>query len=95
MTVLAAVLYLPNWYLLVRPLCGATFSEYSQQLFVPIALAIVAGAVGYFAADRFAQDVTRLAVGGFFGSATYLSVSWYFNRSWFVAVAELVGRRVV
>jgi O-antigen/teichoic acid export membrane protein len=36
MTGLMAILFVPGWYVLIRPSCGATLGEYLIQLFVPL-----------------------------------------------------------
>jgi len=92
-TLVAALLYVPNWYFLVRPLCGANFGEYTVQVAVPLGLSLVSGLIGYLGAQPFVNDLPRLAMGGLFGGVTYLAGSWYFNRSWVAAITELLGRR--
>lgn len=93
MTMLAAVVYLPNWYFLVHPLCGAKLGEYTAQLAVPLAISLVAGLAGYLAATPFDASLVRLAIGGCAGAVIYLGFSWILNRRWSLAMLELVGWR--
>ena len=95
MTLLALLLYVPNWYFLVRPLCGAKFGEYTEQLAVPLALSLVSGLTGYLGAQPFVNDLPRLAMGGLCGGLTYFAGSWYFNKSWVAAIRELLGRKAL
>lgn len=92
MTILAALLYVPNWYFLVRPLCGAEFGEYTRQVAVPLGLSLVAGLAGYIGAAPFVNDLPRVAAGGIVGGITYVAMSSYFNRTWVAAMRELLVR---
>lgn len=83
--------YTPNWYFLVRPLCGAKYSEYSVQFAVPLAISLVAGLAGYLGANPFATDLVRLVAGGLAGGLVYIGLSWYLNRVWVEAMMELLG----
>lgn len=87
----ALLLYVPNWYFLVRPLCGAKFGEYTVQLAVPLGLSLASGLAGYFSAQLAVNDLARLAIGMLAGGAVYLGLSWRLNRTWADAMMELVG----
>lgn len=93
MTLVAGLLYVPNWYFLVRPLCGANLGEYTVQVAVPLGLSLVSGLAGYFSAQLFVNDLARLAMGGLAGGAVYLGLSWRLNRAWAGAMIELIGMR--
>lgn len=93
MAVLAVLIYLPNWFFLVRPLCGAQLGEYTYQLAVPFFIALLAGLAGYVAATPFDHAIPRLLAGGACGAAVYLGTSWVLNRPWSLAMLELVDRR--
>lgn len=85
--------YLPNWFFLVRPLCGAGLGEYSIQLAVPLVLSLVAGVLGYTVAEFFGPNLYRLIIGVFTGTASYFFLSYFFNNSWFQAMGELISSR--
>jgi lipopolysaccharide exporter len=92
-TSLAIIGYWPNWYFLVRPLCGSGFKEYSSHILTPLAIS-AATAIGVNIAIYFFQsDLIRLAVGVPIGIAQYLGLSKYFNGIWLSAMSELVGYR--
>jgi O-antigen/teichoic acid export membrane protein len=92
---------LPNWYFLVRPLCGARFGEYFRTLAVPLALALLAGAAALAAVSLpvaglgvdLGGALPRLAAGLAVGAAAYWGLCLVFNREWTNAVLELLGRR--
>jgi O-antigen/teichoic acid export membrane protein len=92
MTSLMAGLYLPMWYFLVRPSCGATLIEYSLQQFIPFTLSLMAGIIGYMAAGMTSNLVARLLVGLVLGGFIYIGLSWLFNRVWVNAMMELIGK---
>lgn len=91
MAILALLLYVPNWYFLVRPLCGAGLAEYTAQVAVPLGLSLIAGFAGYLGAYFFASDLARLATGLTLGGVAYLRLSRHYNRSWAEAMTELIG----
>ncbi|MGV8934670.1 MAG: MOP flippase family protein [Gallionellaceae bacterium] len=92
MTGLMAFLFVPGWYFLIRPSCGATLGEYSMQLFVPLVLSIIAGIASYSAVAMLDNQVARLMMNLVIGMLIYLGLSWLFNRVWLDAVMELVGK---
>jgi O-antigen/teichoic acid export membrane protein len=94
MTGLGIVGYWPNWYFLVRPLCGAGLGEYTKQLAVPLILSAIAGAVALLGASMFEGNLLRLIAGTASGALIYLVASWKFNRAWVNAVMELAGKVV-
>lgn len=89
MTTLAIVGYWPNWYFLVRPLCGARLGEYSLQMAVPLVLSLIACATGLLAASLFGGNVSRLIVGTLSGALVYLAASTKYNKEWLFAMNEL------
>jgi len=93
MTALGVLGYWPNWYFLVRPLCGAKLGEYSMQMVVPLILSIIAGVAGYLSASLFVDDLLRIIIGVSVGCLIYFSLSWRFNRVWVDVMMELVAGR--
>lgn len=93
MASLMGALYLPNWYFLVLPLCGARLWEYSRQLGAPLIVSFLAGVTAYVAASLSLNSLARLFLGGFAGVCSYLILSWYFNRDWIEAMLELLGKK--
>jgi O-antigen/teichoic acid export membrane protein len=95
MTGLVVAGYWPNWYFLVRPLCGARFGEYALQMLVPLIISIVGGTVGYVCANLFVGDLPRLMTGMILGGLVYIGLSLWFNRIWIEAMKELVAARSI
>jgi O-antigen/teichoic acid export membrane protein len=94
MSVYMGLLYLPNWWFLVRPLCGATLREYTQAVGVPLAISALAGTCAYAAVIPISGSVARLVLGITIGAIVYLAVSYRWNRPWFAAMIEMIGYRI-
>lgn len=94
MTALGIIGYWPNWYFMVRPLCGAGLNEYSVQVIVPLIISLMANLLGYISAMPLEGNLIRLIVGLLVGGLTHLLFCWYFNREWVMAIIELSGKRV-
>lgn len=80
----------PNWLLLVRPLCGAGFVEYFMQIGKPLLAAILATIAGYAAAYAIEGNIVRLVIGCSVGLVAYLVLSYSINRNWLLAMSELL-----
>ena len=94
LAMLSVLAFWPNWYFLIRPLCGAGFGEYSIHLATPLILSSCAGLVGYCTAYLLDGNLLRLTIGVSVGGLVYLGLSWRFNRVWINAMIELLeGRR--
>lgn len=90
MAALMFILYWPNWYFQVRPLCGAEIGEYFLQTLIPFVVAAIAGSCGRVISLEFVGDFLRLLVGGTSGMIVYMYLSWKFNRVWVDAMKELL-----
>jgi O-antigen/teichoic acid export membrane protein len=89
---MAVVLAVPGWYVLVRPLCGAGFTEYFQQLLTPLMVGLLSSSIAYVAISPFGDIGVRLGLGLSIGGLSYLILSRLFNRIWYEAMAELLRR---
>lgn len=81
---------LPQWLILIRPLCGAGFVEYFKQLAIPFVISALAAVAGFLAAMPFEAAVLRLGAGIIAGGPIYLVLSRWLNRTWFAAITELL-----
>lgn len=79
---LAVAALLSNWYVLVRPLCGAACGEYFGALALPFVLAVGSALVAAMLAAALDSGTLRLVLGLAVGAAAYMLLSAYFNRSW-------------
>lgn len=90
MTGLILAAYIPVWYFLIRPLCGASLRENFDQIAVPLVASFTAGLVGYLGTYFIEHDLARLITGGIIGGLIYLLLSWRFNKVWVDAMKELL-----
>lgn len=94
MTGLMAILFVPGWYFLIRPSCGATLVEYSEQIAVPFVLTVSAGIFSYGVVQMLDGQLVRLMVGLVVGGLIYVALSSWFNRVWVGAMMELITGRL-
>lgn len=85
------LLYVPNWYFLVRPNCGAGFVEYSVATLLPIGLSAAGAMIGLSLINPLSNEYLRLILGGVSAGLCYLILSYYFNRQWTQSMLELTG----
>lgn len=91
----SAVLFIPGWRLLVRPLCGAGLVEYSIAALKPIAISVLVIGPVYWISIPIDNAILRLFVAAGMGALAYLATSYKGNREWFQALAELLGTKKV
>ncbi|HEX4343268.1 MAG TPA: MOP flippase family protein [Verrucomicrobiae bacterium] len=91
--VLMAGLVIPMWYFLIRPNCGAHLGEYLLTLLSPLTAALVAVLAGYLAVSYLTTPLWRLAGAVLVATPIYLVASWVVNRSWVIAMRQLIFRQ--
>lgn len=86
-----ACMFLPGWKFLVYDVCGASFFQYSWQIFRP--LLIAAGCIWpvHLLAESVDIVLLRLVLVAVAGAILYLLVSRQLNPYWYGALRELVG----
>lgn len=92
MTGLMVLLYVPGWYVLIRPVCGAGLGEYALSSLRPTVLAIVAIGVVYLAVAGMQDPVFRLAGAALSAAPVYWFLSSWANREWTTAMKQLLRR---
>lgn len=92
-TSLMAVLFVPNWYFLVKPICGATFNDYVRQFASPLFASLIAVYFAYLLSIQISNSFVHLIVGVGIGAVLYLIVSYFINRVWLDAMYELIFKR--
>lgn len=90
MTILMSAAYLPNWYFLVRPACGANLREYSVQLIIPLIIAVAATVLSYAIAMYVENSLYRLLFGLSLGAILYFFISLKFNKILINHILELI-----
>ena len=93
MASMMAALYWPNWYFQVRPLCGASFGEYSIQMIIPFIISISAGAISFLATQNISNEVLKLISAIILGIFTYILLSYYFNRVLVETLFKLIANK--
>ena len=91
--ILMAGLVIPMWYFLIRPNCGAHLGEYLQTLLSPLSAALIAVLAGYLAVSPLTAPLWRLGGAALVAMPVYLAVSWMVNRSWVIAMRQLIFRQ--
>ena len=89
------LLSVPNWYFMVRPLCGAGLKEYFWQIFQPLIFAIIGGLLAYGMSLLF--DIENMYLNAVLISlvmgVVVLVLNVWFNREFVETAFELVGKR--
>jgi O-antigen/teichoic acid export membrane protein len=91
--VLMAGFVIPMWYFLIRPHCGARLGEYLLTLLSPLFAALFAVLAGYLAVLHLTTPLWRLGGAALVAMPVYLAVSWVVNRSWLIAMRQLIFRQ--
>ncbi len=88
---LQAGLFIPAWFLLVRPLCKASLLDYSVSALKPFVLAGLSLAPAFWIADQFDGVTLRLSIGIAIAAPFYVLFSMMANKEWITAMIELIG----
>lgn len=91
--ILMAVLLIPAWYFLVWPNCEARLGEYLLTLLSPLLAALSAAFVGYLSVSYLTTPLWRIVGAVFVAMPVYLAMSWVVNRSWLIAIRQLILSR--
>jgi len=89
---LISFLVIPNWFFLVKPLCGANFYEYIVITFRPFLLAIAATFLSSLLLQGAKFSWAIFVIEFLLGFLFYLVFSFKFNKDWFYSMIELVNR---
>jgi O-antigen/teichoic acid export membrane protein len=81
-------LLLPNWYFLVKKICGAKFFEYHRQIAVPLSLSSFAGIFCLPLIVLSSNNVVQISVVTFMGFLIYLLISSKYNYSFISAIRD-------
>jgi O-antigen/teichoic acid export membrane protein len=80
----------PNWYFLVKPLCGAGFVEYHMQIFKPALIAMVAGFGAYVGVLIFDSIWIKFTVGIGIGLGLSYLINKNYNEDFFSEIKGLI-----
>lgn len=85
------VLFYLAFRYLVQPVCSMRFREYLGTFFPALVAVMAAAAVAVFVLTSNQGDLwIRLAVSGVSYCTLYIAISWLINRSWVMAMLELL-----
>ncbi len=93
LVILIFLLIIPNWYLLVQPLCGAGFMEYHIQILKPALIAILTGVGAYIAIYALDFGVVKFLTGTTVGLVLAFLLLWLLNHEFLVELKSLVNLR--
>ena len=80
LVILQLSLIIPNWYFLVKNLCGANFFEYHKEIFIPAFIATISGFFVYMIVNFIDIIWFKLVVGGFIGLILVGGLNYMFNK---------------
>ncbi|MEE9912507.1 MAG: MOP flippase family protein [Deltaproteobacteria bacterium] len=89
----SVVMFVPGWYILVRPLCQAGLLEYTIAALRPMLIAIVSIAPAYWVANHLENSLLRLFSGIALAAPLYIVISIKGNREWLQSMMQLIGRK--
>ena len=84
-----AVVYLLAWRFLVQPACGMNFTTYNACMASPLVATVLASVFAWSSASAVPTSL-QLPIGAVVFSGVYLLFSWFHNRQWIEAMAELL-----
>lgn len=90
MLLLQVVIFLPSFYFLVRPACGAGLKAFLGVLLPPLMLAMIAGAMAHVLTLWCEVSILRLLLGTSLGALIYVLLSVWLNRTWVDAMLTLL-----
>lgn len=86
-----ALTFYPLFRLFIQKTCGVDFLEFASVLCPPLFASIVAVALGFAASQSVSGEWPRLVCGGLLAIGIYIALSYAINKSWFMAMRELLG----
>lgn len=79
---------IPNWYFLVRPLCGAKFIEYHKEIIVPAIIAFISGVIVYISILYVKSIIVKFTLSIFIGVILLILMNILMNKKF---LKELLG----
>jgi O-antigen/teichoic acid export membrane protein len=88
---LQVVWFVPAWYFLVRPTCGAPMGSYANAALTPMCLAAAAAGFAMLGTSIVSGAWLRCCVGAAVFAGAYIALSVRWNREWLRAMLELAN----
>lgn len=87
----AVVMFIPGWYVLVRPICKAGLLEYTIAAMRPLLIAVASIAPAYFITLPITNVYLHMSITVLISTPLYLGLSFLFNREWLSAMKQLAS----
>lgn len=87
------ITFVPAWYFLIRPLCGANIKEYLHQFSIPLLASLVSVSLGYILSLGVNEIIFKLIIGAACSSIIYLIISYFLNKLWISEIYTLLSGR--
>ena len=78
--VIFLTIMIPNWYFLVRNLCGAKFLEYHKEIFIPLIISIISGCIAYLIVGYFESTTLKFTMSILVGTLLIIGLNYALNR---------------
>jgi hypothetical protein len=85
------VMFVPGWFVLVRPLCHAQLSAYFTATLRPLLIATVSIAPAYFSTSQITNVYLHIIAAVLISGPLYIVLSYFLNRDWTEALIHLVA----
>ncbi|MEX0606027.1 MAG: MOP flippase family protein [Marinobacter sp.] len=85
------VMFIPGWYVLVRPICKAGLLEYSIATLRPLLIAVMAIAPAHYLTLAMTNVYLHMIVAVLISAPLYMGLSFLLNREWLVAMRQLAS----
>ena len=87
----SAVMFVPGWFVLVRPLCEARLLEYMIAALRPLFIAVAGIAPAYLLTTQITNAYLHISLAVLISAPLYLAFSYFLNREWLVAMLHLLA----
>ena len=87
----SVVMFVPGWFVLVRPLCKARLLEYAVAALRPLFIAVAGIAPAYFLTAQVTNAYLHISLAILISAPLYLALSYLLNREWLVAMVHLLA----
>jgi O-antigen/teichoic acid export membrane protein len=87
----AVLMFVPGWFVLVRPLCHAQLGTYSVAALRPLLIAVASIAPAYFLTEQVGNVYLHMLAAVTISAPLYLALSYLLNREWIMAMMQLAA----
>lgn len=89
--VFTIVMFVPGWFVLVRPLCKPSLLDYSIAALRPLLIALVSVAPAHYLTLSIANVYLHMIFAVLISAPLYIGLSFLLNRDWFMAMKQLAS----